>query len=62
MIGILCIYINERAKEKGGMVRRVLSGVASVVVAFVLGLVGFVDYNYAGVLTVLVFYFFRQRK
>jgi len=62
LIGILCIYINERAKKKGGMVRRVLSGGASVVLAFVLGLVGFVDYNYAGVLTVLVFYFFRGRK
>ena len=62
LIGILCIYINEYAKAKGGMVLRILAGVVSVVVAFVLGLVGFVDYNYAGVLTVLVFYFFRDRR
>lgn len=62
LIGILCIFINERAKENGGMARRVLAGGASVVLAFVLGLVGFVDYNYAGVLMVLVFYFFRGRK
>jgi len=62
LIGILCIYINERAKVKGGIVRCVLLGGVSVVLAFVLGLVGFVDYNYAGVLTILVFYFFRGRK
>ena len=62
LIGILCVYINEYAKVKGGMVLRILAGVVSVVVAFVLGLVGFVDYNYAGVLTVLVFYFFRDRR
>jgi len=62
LIGILCIYINERAKAKGGRVWRVLIGSASVVIAFILGLIGFVDYNYAGVLTVLVFYFFRGRK
>lgn len=62
LIGILCIYLNERAKAKRGMVRRILTGCVTVVLAFVLGLVGFVDYNYAGVFMVLTFYFFRGRK
>jgi len=62
LIGILCIYLNERAKAKGVMVRRILTGCVTVILAFVLGLVGFVDYNYAGVFMVLVFYFFRGRK
>jgi len=62
LIAILCIYLNERAKTKGGMVRRVLMGCVTIILAFVLGLVGFVDYNYAGVFMVLVFYFFRGRR
>lgn len=62
LIGILCIYINERAKRKGGMLRRIVAGILTVGLAFVLGIVSFVDYNHAGVLTVLVFYFFRGRK
>jgi len=62
LIGILCMYLNERAKVKGSMIRRVLTGCATVILAFVLGLVGFVDYNYAGVFMVLTFYFFRGRK
>lgn len=62
LIGILCIYLNERAKAKGGIVRRILTGCVTVVLAFVLGLAGFVDYNYAGVFMVLAFYFFRGRK
>lgn len=61
LIGILCIYLNERAKMKGSILGRVLMGVVTLMVAFFLGLIGFVDYNFAGVFTILVFYFFRGR-
>ena len=36
--------------------------VTSVLLAFILGLITMVEYHHAGVLTVLVFYFFRGRK
>ena len=39
-----------------------LVGSATVILGYVLGLVTMVDFYHAGVLTVLVFYFFRQKK
>lgn len=62
LIAILLIYLNEKAKSKGRIWIRIIAGVGSVFLAFILGLVTLVDYHYAGVLTVLVFYFFRGRK
>ena len=41
---------------------RILVGCATVVIGYVVGLLTMVDYLHAGVLTVLVFYFFRQKK
>ena len=41
---------------------RILVGCATVVIGYVAGLLTMVDYLHAGILTVLVFYFFRQRK
>ena len=41
---------------------RILVGCATVVIGYVAGLLTMVDYHHAGILTVLVFYFFRQRK
>lgn len=62
LIGILLISLNEKAKKKGKWWLTVLAGMGSVVLGFILGLVTFVDYNYAGVYMILVFYFFRGRK
>ena len=62
LIGVLLIYLNEKAKKTGKLWLRLITGIGTVGLAFILGLVTFVDYNYAGVLTVLVFYFFRGRK
>lgn len=62
LIGILLIYLNENAKKKGKWWLRILVGVGTVVLGFILGLVTFVDYNQAGVYMILVFYFFRGRK
>ena len=60
LIGLGCVHINERAKEKS-LLRRILMGAATVVLGSFLGLLSFSDYNAPGVLTVLVFYFFRGR-
>lgn len=62
LIGILLIHMNEKAKSKGKLWLRILTAAATVLLGFALGLVSFCDYNYAGVFTVLVFYFFRERK
>lgn len=61
LIGIGMIWLNEKYKEKKIAVR-FLVGAGTVVLGFLLGLLTFCDYHYAGVLTVLIFYFFRGRK
>ncbi len=62
LIGIGLIHINELARKKGKLWLTALTMVLTTAAGFVLGFVTFVDYNAAGVLTVLVFYFFRGRK
>lgn len=61
LISLGLIHWNEKAKDKAAW-KRVLTGMASVAVAYIGGLVTFVDYYHAGILTVLTFYFFRGRK
>lgn len=62
LLAIWLIHMNEKAKKKGGVIRRVLVGFVSVFLAYILGIFTFVDYYHAGILMVLVFYFFRGRK
>lgn len=62
LIGILLIHCNERARASGSLLRRLLTAAVTVLLGTILGLVTFVDYHHAGVLTVLVFYFCRGRK
>lgn len=61
LISIGLIHWNERAKEKQ-LWKRILVGAASVCVGYIVGIITFVDYYNAGILTVLVFYFFRDKK
>ena len=61
LIGIGLIWINENAKDKETSKRILVAGI-TVVMGFVLGILSFCDYYHAGVLTVLIFYFFRERK
>ncbi len=60
LISIWLIHLNEKAKGK--LWRQILVGIATVFLGYVLGIVTFVDYYGSGILMVLVFYFFRQRK
>ncbi|MBE5883932.1 MAG: conjugal transfer protein TraX [Lachnospiraceae bacterium] len=62
LIAVLLIHWNEKAKQKGRLLLRLLVACGSVIAAFILGLITMVDYYHAGIFTVLVFYFFRGRK
>ena len=61
LIGIGLMWINEKAKDKKALVQ-FLVGTGTVLMGFIIGLITFVDYHYAGVMTVLAFYFFRGRN
>ena len=62
LISLGLIHWNERAKATQKTWRRILVGIITVLLGYVLGLLTMVDYYHTGILTVLVFYFFRQRK
>ena len=62
LIAIGLIYWNEKAKASQKLWKRILTGCATVILGYILGIVTMVDFYHAGILTVLVFYFFRQGK
>jgi len=62
LIAIGLIYLNERARGMGKLWLSILVGVGTSVLGAAVGLLIMADYYHVGVLTVLVFYFFRQRK
>jgi hypothetical protein len=62
LISLGLIHWNEKARAKGKLWRRILVGAATVVIGYIVGLVTMVDYYHAGILMVLIFYFFRGRK
>ena len=61
LISIGLIHWNEKAKEKK-LWKRILIGFASILIGSIIGIITFVDYYHAGILMVLVFYFFRHKK
>ena len=61
LISIGLIHWNEKVKEKQ-LWKRVVVGLTSIGIGYVAGLITFVDFYHAGILTVLVFYFFKDRK
>ncbi len=62
LLGIACIHLNEKARKNGRLWLRILTAIGTCSIGYLAGLFTFVDYNGAGVLTVLAFYFFRGRK
>ena len=62
LISIGLIFCNEKAKSTRKIWVRILTGLGTILVAGLLGLITMVDYYHAGILMVLVFYFFRQKK
>ena len=61
LIGLWMIHLNEKAKSKTSIIAALVR-VGTVFLGGLLGLVSFADYNTAGVLTILVFYFFRGNR
>lgn len=61
LIAIGLIHWNETVKGKQ-IWKQILVGIASVCVGYLVGIITFVDYYHAGILMVLVFYFFRNKK
>ncbi len=62
LIGIGLIWLNEKACKKEKLWISILTGVGTIVLGTVLGIVTFVDFYNGGVMMILVFYFFRGRK
>lgn len=61
LIAIGLIHWNEEVKGKQ-IWKRILVGIASVCVGYLVGIITFVDYYHAGIVMVLVFYFFRSKN
>ena len=61
LIGILLIFLNEKANKKALWVR-ILVFIGTALRGCLLGIITFVDYNHGGVLIILMFYVFRERK
>lgn len=61
LLGIFLIRLNERVRNKKRW-QRLLMAIFTVLLAYPLGIITFVDYYSAGLLTVLAFYFFRGRQ
>ena len=62
LISLGLIHWNETTKAKGKLWARILLGCLSVLLGYLIGIITMVDYYHAGILMVLVFYFFRQKK
>ena len=60
LIGLGMIHLNEKAKIRKPLTAS-FTRVGTVFLGVLLGLVSFADYNAAGVLMILVFYFFRGK-
>ena len=61
LIAIGLIHWNEKVKEKQ-IWKRILAAIASVCIGYIVGLITFVDFYHAGILMVLVFYYFKGQK
>ena len=63
LLGLVLIHLNERAREKERKLWvRIFIGAGTVLLGLAAGYLLMLDYYGVGVVTVLVFYFFRKRK
>lgn len=61
LIALLLIHWNEKAKATRKRWLRILVGAGTLLLGALAGLLTMADYYHAGVLTVMVFYFFREK-
>ncbi len=62
LISLGLIHWNEKVKATRKIWKQVFVGCVTVLLGYIIGLVTMADFYHAGILTVLVFYFFRQKK
>jgi hypothetical protein len=62
LLALLCIRIVDKVRSKGKKWLYILASIAVSFGGFILGSLFMVDYGGMGVLMVLIFYFFRERK
>ena len=62
LIGLWMIHLNEKSKASGKRMLQVPIAAGTLFLGYVLGIVSFSDYNGAGVLMILLFYFFRGKS
>ena len=62
IIALLCIRVIDTVRERGNKVKFIFTSLGFSLLGFLAGTLGMTDYFGPGVLTVLVFYFFRGRK
>lgn len=62
LIAIFLIFLNEKARAKGKLFLRIITGASTVILGYLLGILTMVDYYHAGILMVLTFYFFKGKK
>lgn len=62
LIALLSVALIEKAKSLNKWWLTCLVSIVIIFVDYILGIIAMVDYFGAGVLTVLIFYFFRERK
>jgi hypothetical protein len=62
LLALLCIRVIDYVKSKGKKWAYILTAIVVSVAGMLLGVVFMVDYSGIGVLTVLVFYLFHERK
>ena len=61
LLGVLSIQIIEKVKKKQKKILLVFTVCLVILMDYFLGTITMVDYNAAGILTVLLFYFFRKK-
>ncbi len=62
LLGLGCIHLNELARKRNKTWLSVLTAVGTLLGGMLAGYLAMVDYYGVGVVTVLVFYFFRGRR
>ena len=62
LIALVCMTLIDKVKAKGRTWLTIFAGFGIVFLGALIGTIGMVDYYGAGVLTVLTFYFFREKK
>lgn len=62
LISLGLMYLNEKARAKKKWWLNLIAAAGTLVLGYILGLIGFIDYFHAGIMMTMAFYFFRGKK